>query len=209
VNAYAYRTFELDAAVLARSRAALERALAGGRQLTRLELAKALQRAGVQADGPRLAYLMMHAELDAVICSGARRGKQFTYALLDERAPRAKMLAHDEALAELTRRYFSSHGPATLRDYVWWSGLTARDARTGIELSALAQTVIDGRTYWFVPGRSRATSSSPSAHLLPNYDEYLIAYKDRDPVVGPPRVRDTRPPDVFSHSLLINGLLAG
>ena len=132
VNAYAYRTFELDAAVLARSRAALERALAGGRQLTRLELAKVLQRAGVQADGPRLAHVMMHAELDAVICSGARRGKQFTYALLEERAPRAKVLPRDEALAELTRRYFASHGPATLRDYVWWSGLTARDARAGM-----------------------------------------------------------------------------
>jgi hypothetical protein len=209
VNAYAYRTFELDAAVLRRSRAALERALAGGRQLTRLELANALRRAGVQADGPRLAYVMMHAELDAIICSGARRGKQFTYALLDERAPRAKVLAHDDALAELTRRYFSSHGPATLRDYVWWSGLTARDARTGIEMSSLAQTVSGGRSYWFVSGRSRVTSSSQSAHLLPNYDEYVIAYKDRELVAGPPQGRDARPPDVFSHSLIINGSLAG
>ena len=209
VNAYYYRTLALDATVFARSCAALEGALAGGRQLTRLELAKVLQRAGVQADGPRLAYLMMHAELDAVICSGARRGKQFTYALLEERAPRAKVLARDEALAELTRRYFSSHGPATLRDYVWWSGLTARDAGTGIEMSALAQTVIDGRSYWFVSGRSRASSASRSAHLLPNYDEYLIAYKDREPVVGPPQGRDARRPDVFAHSLLINGSLAG
>src|SRR6185503_17841940 len=168
VNAYAYRTFELDAAVLARSRAALERALAGGRQLTRLELAKVLQRAGVQADGPRLAHVMMHAELDAVICSGARRGRQFTYALLEERAPRARSLGRDEALAELTRRYFSSHGPATVRDYVWWSGLTVADARTGIALAtpALAQKLIDGRTCWFVPSRSRAPLAPPPAHLL-------------------------------------------
>jgi hypothetical protein len=154
---------------------------------------------------------MMHAELDAVICSGARRGKQFTYALLDERAPRAKKLAHDEALAELTRRYFSSHGPATLRDYVWWSGLTAREARTGIEMGALAQTVIDGRSYWFVPGRSRATSSSPSAHLLPNYDEYLIAYKDRGLIAGAPApgIGDPRGSVSYAHHLVIDGKLAG
>jgi hypothetical protein len=209
VNAYAYRTFELDAAVLARSRAALERALAGGRQLTRLELAKVLQRAGVQADGPRLAHVMMHAELDAVICSGARRGKQFTYALLEERAPRAKVLPRDEALAELTRRYFASHGPATLRDYVWWSGLTAREARAGIAMSSLAETTIDDRSYWFVPGRARVPPASPSAHLLPNYDEYLIAYKDREPVVGTPRGSAARRSDVFSHSLVVNGMLAG
>ena len=208
-NGYAYRTFELDAKLLARSRKALERALAGGRQLTRVELAKVLQRAGVQADGPRLAHVMMHAELDAVVCSGARRGKQFTYALLEERAPRAKVLPRDEALAELTRRYFSSHGPATLRDYVWWSGLTARDARAGIAMSSLAQTTIDGRSYWFVPGRPRVPPASPSAHLLPNYDEYLIAYKDREPVVGPARGSVAPQPDVFSHSLVVNGVLAG
>jgi hypothetical protein len=209
VNAYYYRTLGLDAAVFARSRAALERALAGGRQLTRVELAKVLQRAGVQADGPRLAYVMMHAELDAVICSGARRGKQFTYALLEERAPRAKVWPRDEALAELTRRYFSSHGPATLRDYVWWSGLTARDARAGMAMSSLAQTTIDDRSYWFVPGRARVPSASASAHLLPNYDEYVIAYKDREPVVGSTRGIDARVPDVFSHSLVVNGVLAG
>jgi hypothetical protein len=209
VNAYYYRTLGLDATAFARSRAAIEGALAGGRQLTRIQLAKALQRAGVQADGPRLAYVVMHAELDAVICSGGRRGKQFTYALLDERVPRAKVLARDEALAELTRRYFSSHGPATLRDYVWWSGLTAREARNGIEMSALAGTVIDGRSYWFVSGRSRVRSANPTAHLLPNYDEYLIAYKDREPVVGPAQSRAARLPDVFSHSLIINGSLAG
>jgi hypothetical protein len=208
-NAYAYRTFELDAKVFARSRAALERALAGGRQLTRPELATVLQRARIQAAGPRLAHLMMHAELEAVLCSGARRGKQFTYALLEERVPPAKRLPREEALAELTSRYFASHGPATVRDYVWWSGLTAREARLGIEMSSLDHTVVDGRSYWLVPARSEAPSASRSAHLLPIYDEYLIAYKDREPVVGPPRATAGRPPDMFVNSLLVNGLLAG
>src|SRR5438067_2484699 len=82
----------------------------------------------------RFTYIIMRAELDGIICSGARRDKQFTYALLDERAPQAKTLARDEALTELARRYFTSHGPATLRDFVWWSGLTTADARVGIEM---------------------------------------------------------------------------
>ena|SRR5882672_9199935 len=112
-----------------RAAAVIERALQGGKQLTRSELASALRRAGIHADGMRLTYLMMRAELDAVMCSGARRGKQFTYALVAERAPDARTLERDEALAALTRRYFASRGPATLRDYSWWSGLKASAVR--------------------------------------------------------------------------------
>ena len=118
--------------------AVIERELGGRRHRTRQELAVALGKAGIPAAGQRLAYLMMSAELDQVICSGPRRGKQFTYALLAERAPRARVLPRDEALGELTRRYFTSHGPATLRDYVWWSGLTMKDARRGVEIAGRA-----------------------------------------------------------------------
>jgi integrase len=191
----------------------LERALRGGQHLTRPELATALRRAGISAEGPRLGHLMMHAELDQVTCSGPRRAKQFTYALLEERAPRARTLRRDEALAELARRYFSSHGPATLRDYVWWSGLTARDAKRGLEMvkPALVREVIDKRNYWFVASRSRAPRASPSAYLLPNYDEYLIAYKDRGPVVtASPKAKGIdRSSEGFAHHLVIDGRLAG
>ena len=114
-NCSYYRKLELDDRLLARSRAVFERTLDGGAHRTRTELASALARAGIVADGHRLAYLVMHAALERVICSGPRRGKQFTYARLDERAPGARTLARDEALAALTRHYFSSHGriPAT------------------------------------------------------------------------------------------------
>jgi hypothetical protein len=231
VNAYCYRRFELDARTLTRGRAAFERALRGGRQLTRSELAVALERTGIRADKVRLAYLVMHAELEQVLCSGARRGKQFTYALLEERAPRARPLNRDEALAELTRRYFSSHGPATLRDFVWWSGLTTREARAGLGAlgSALTEMVVGGRTCWLASrgpdvqvgrgpdlqigrgpalpiGRRRdlQVGRRPSSvHLLPNYDEYLIAYKDRGAVVH------QAGKDAFSHYILIDGRLAG
>ena len=97
--------------------------------LTRTELQAVLRRAGIEASGLRLAYLVMHAELEQLICSGPRRGRQFTYALLDRRAPTARRLDRPGALLELTRRYFTSHGPATLRDFGWWSGLTMRESR--------------------------------------------------------------------------------
>src|SRR5687768_13570793 len=156
----------------------IHRALEGGKTLTRAELAVHLKRAKVPADGLRLAYLMMHAELESVICSGPRRGKQFTYALLDERVPRARVLERDEALAALAERYFTSHGPATVRDYVWWSGLTVREAKVGLEGvgRALEREVIGEKAYWSAAARSPALRASPLVHLLPIYDEYLIAY---------------------------------
>src|SRR5688572_10872776 len=135
LSAYYYRQMGLDDATFARSNDVLAKALQGGQQRTREELAAVLHQAGIY-NGELLAftYLMIRAELDGVVCSGARRGKQFTYALLDERAPQARQLTRDEALAELARRYFSGHGPATLADFVWWSGLTVTDARSGLEM---------------------------------------------------------------------------
>ncbi len=207
-----HRQLELDGRVVARSHAVFERALAGGQYLTRPELAAALARKRIPAQGLRLAFLVMQAELDQVICGGPRRGKQFTYALLDERVPRAKARTREEALAELARRYFSSHGPATVKDYVWWSGLTVLDAIAGIELAgpALRQEVIGERTYWSATTAGTAPRASRSAFLLPIYDEYLIAYKHRE-LATPSTLRTTprneRPP--FNNSLVIDGRLAG
>jgi hypothetical protein len=202
-NGYYYRTLELDPKTRRRSRKVLERALRGGRSLTRAELAVVLRRARIATDGLRLTHLLADAELEGVVVSGPRRGKQFTYALLEERVPPAPKLTRDEALAELARRYFTSHGPATLRDYAWWSGLTVREAREGIDLAALEKEEVDGRTHWFGDGRDPSATRSPSAHLLPNFDEYLIAYKDRGPVVG------DSGRDVFAHYVLVEGKLAG
>src|SRR6266571_7526030 len=151
-NANWYRKLELDDAIVRRCNETLAKALQGGKQLTRDELASALRQAGIVTQGEqRVTYIVMRAELDGVICSGARRGKQFTYALLAERAPHARMLARDEALAELTMRYFMSHGPAVIQDFVWWSGLTVAEARAGLAMvtSHLLHETINGQTYWF------------------------------------------------------------
>jgi hypothetical protein len=190
INAAYYRKLELDNAVLARSAAVLSNALTGGKHLTRAELAAALEAAGIMHamdDRLRLTYLVMHAELEGLICSGTMRGKQHTYALLDERAPPARSLDRDEALAELVRRFFTSHGPATVKDFAWWSGLSSADARAGLEMnrSHLDTAVANEKTYWFAPQTPLAPTSSPIAHLLPAYDEYTIAYKDHSAILDP------------------------
>jgi hypothetical protein len=208
------RRLELDTAVFRRSNAALTRALRDGKQLTRAELATVLQRARVKVDGTqRLGHLMMQAELDGVICSGARRGKQFTYALLDERVPPLAPLDRDEALLELTKRYFATRGPATPHDFAWWSGLTVADATRGIDMagSALEREVIDDRTYWGDPSGRSHTEASPTAHLLPNYDEFFIGFKDRSAIGRRLKSSElvTGGDALTAHVLVLDGQLVG
>jgi hypothetical protein len=181
-NAFMYRRMGLDAGVFKQSARVLRQTLRGGKQKTRAELAAALEKAGiVTKDGVRLGLLMMHAELDGVVCSSARMGKQFTYALLEERAPQSVSLTRADALAELTRRYFSTRGPATAQDYQWWSGLTLADARLGIEMvkTEFMHEEMGGRTYWFPANAPAPKPKAPSVYLLPNYDEYFIGLRDR------------------------------
>jgi len=178
--AYANRYYELSASTRTRAACVFERALRENRELTRGELGTHLARARIKATGIRLALLTIFAEVEGVICSGPTRQKQMTYALLARRVPKPKRLSGEEALAELTKRYVRSHGPATIRDFVWWSGLTSADARRGLDMIKARQTVIDGLTYW----STREDAKTPRArarnvHLLPIYDEYLVAYRDR------------------------------
>jgi hypothetical protein len=202
---------ELDAAVFTRSQRVMARALRGGVELTRQELRQILQKAGIRADDTQqLAHIAMQAELDAVICSGRRRGKQFTYALLDERVPPVPARSRDDGLAELARRYFTSHGPAQVHDFAWWSGLSVADARNGIAAvePELASHVVDGRTYWMAPA-AQSRRTRPSAYLLPLYDEYLIAYRDRSAALDPSRWARAVSPDPFSAAVVVDGQVVG
>jgi hypothetical protein len=213
VNAYYYRKSGLDDRTIKRSCAVIHRALEGGKHLTRIELGEFLRRAKIAADGLKLGYVMMHAELEGVICSGPRRGQQFTYALLRERAPKAKTLDPDEALSTLITRYFASHGPATARDFSWWSGLTIREAKRGIDIAgpALVEETIDGRQHWSVKSAPVPASRRTSpVYLLPNYDEYLIAYKDRPPAGSKGTAQmEARTGGAFPHHLIVDGRVAG
>ena len=178
-----YRKFGLDARAFSKSRTVFEKALEGGRQRTRLELRAALEKARViiPGDDPlRTAFLVLRAELDGLLCSGPRQGKQFTYMLLDERVPGVPAMTRDEARAELTRRFFLSHGPATIKDLAWWSGLTTADVRAGIDSvgPALAGRTIDGQAYYQSPSVGRIRKGRPRAHLVPVYDESVLSYRD-------------------------------
>jgi hypothetical protein len=210
-NAHPYRRTGLDAASLSRSRKVIERALAGGKALTRTELAARFARSGIVAAGMLLAYIVMHAELEGVICSGPRRGKQFTYMLLEERVPRAKTLTRDEALAELVRRYFTSHGPATIQDFCWWSGMTVRDTKMGLDSIApeVVRETVDGKSYWMVPSTAPTPRQRDAVDLLPIYDEYLISYKDRTAMQEPLKPGEKRVDDDYGSFLMIDGKLAG
>jgi len=181
------RKLEITEKLRSRCTSLLEKALRGNRHLTRAELAQALARGRIEARGPRLGHIVMHAELDGLVCSGPRRGKEFTYALLEERAPRTKTIDRGEALARLALSYFESHGPAQVKDFAWWSGLTAKDAAAGLDSvkEQLERVIVDGKTYWLTPTRVRASpAKTPAAHLLSIYDEYVIAYKDRGALGG-------------------------
>ena len=213
LSATYYRQLELDNALFKRSSALLIKALQGGKQLTRAELTSVLKKNGIANDSLlRFTYLIMHAELDGVICSGGRRGKQFTYALLDERVPPVKTLERDEALAELAKRYFTSHGPATLKDFVWWSGLTMTDARKGLDSikSQLINEVENGQTYWSADFTSTRIPS-PTAHLLPDYDEYTVGYTDRSAIYDVTHTNklDARGSFLAQYTIVLDGRIAG
>lgn len=213
-NEYWRRKNGLTTTAVVRGVKTIARALEGRRHLTRRELADALQRAGIPVSGQALACVVMQAELEGIVCSGPRRGKQFTYALLAERVPAAPVRSLDESLAELTTRYFTSHGPATIRDFVWWSGLTVAQAKAGIALvgAVLECREIDGKACWFAAGSRARRVGSPLVHLLPIYDEFLIAFKDREwssPTLARRPGAPAMTPNSFVHQLVIDGRVEG
>ena len=183
LRAYQNRRHELDGPTFARCYAVIARTLRNGNHATRDELGEVLDKAKIGGGPDRRGHILLGAELEGLVCSGPLRGKSHTYALVEERAPRvARLPSREEALCELARRFFQSHGPATLKDYAWWSGLTVADAQAGIEgsLPALAREVVGERTYFFDDRGPHRVLDDGAVHLLPNFDEYALAYVDRE-----------------------------
>jgi len=214
-NTHRYRQLGLDEPTLAKSTTVMIEALRGGRHLVRRELAEVLAEAGIDTDGQRLAYLLMNAELNAVICSGAPDGRQHTYALLDERAPAPTVhRSRDQALAELTMRYFASHGPATVNDFAWWSSLTVSDIRAGLDLAGakLRSEVVDGLTYWSAAdAEPSVVPAPPSVLLVQAYDEYVVAFRASKHLLDASGLARSQRWDrpVFTGIVLLDGQLAG
>jgi hypothetical protein len=194
------RQLGLDQEVFARSREVLGQALQGGNQLTRPEIYSLLEQANISAAGQRGIHIIGRLAQEAFLCFGVIKGKQPTFVLLDEWLPPAttKVLTYEESLAELAQRYFSSHGPATLQDLVWWSGLKVSEVRTGLEMVKTQFTQItdvgNGQTYYWLPPTTEQESESKNekipkqvhdVHLLPGFDEYLLGYRDRQAALDP------------------------
>ncbi len=184
----AIRRLGLEETTLEQSKEIMRRVLPG-RQMPREELMTELNREGIETNDLRSAHIMMHAEVDGLVCNGSWRGKQLTYALIDDRVPTSKSYDRLDAIAELARRYFRSHGPATLHDFQWWSGLKMSDARAGLEAAQprLTSETIGKLTYWMPNDFREQKTDHNAVHLLPAFDEFLVSYKDRAASLDPSR----------------------
>jgi hypothetical protein len=180
-NAGRYRELGLDERTRARCETVIASALEGGNRLTRNEIAAALDDGGIDREGQRMPHILMHCELEALIGSGGLSGKQQTYALLDERAPSAPVLDRDEALVRLVKRYLTSHGPATVKDMSWWSGLTMGNIRTALHLlgsSEVRSDSIEGLELWSVASDDPIPPPVRGAHFLQTYDELVVGFTE-------------------------------
>lgn len=204
---------DLDDAALARSREVLVEGLQDGQPRTREDLLALLETSGIATGGQRGYHILWQQALAGVICCGPRQGKQQTFVLLDKWAPNARQLDRAEALGELAVRYFSGHGPATLQDFVWWSGLRVGDARIGIELAApqLAQAEVDGVTYWMAQTTPMAQASAAHTVFLPGFDEYMLGYRQRGAVLDPQHAQKIVPGSngIFRPILVMDGRIVG
>jgi len=182
---YQDRRNGLDAALVTRGVKTIARAIERRGHLTRREIGTALSGARIPTTPWLVGHFLMHAEMRAIVCSGVPRGAQQTFALVDERAPRPSALTRDEALAELTRRYFQSHGPATAKDYQWWSGLKAADASRGIAMLGRRVECVrsGGRVYVMGADRAARRAARGPAHLVQPFDEIVVAYSESRDVV--------------------------
>ncbi len=190
-----YSRLDISAGDLRKSKTIMAKALAGNKRKTRAELLALCLKANKYLDEIRMNFLILDAELDGLIVNGGRQGNEFTYALLEELVPSPPRLEKEAAIAELAKRYFSSRGPATLPDFIWWSGLTPEEAKMGFEMNkdVLQHAVINGQAYWFA--ESQLTLPEPQiVSLLPSFDEYMAGYLDYSS---------------FKPSIILNGKVAG
>jgi hypothetical protein len=187
------KQLDLNVDIMARCMDLFREVLSGGKRLSRPEMMSVLEGAGISTNGQRGYHILWYTAQSGVIYVGPTQNKQQTFGLLDELVPDARDLPRDEALAELARRYFSSHGPATVHDFAWWAGITVSDARRGLEAakSGLVSDTLEGREYWMIEGVSPVARND--VYLLPGFDEFLLGYKDRSAVLASEHAQNVVP----------------
>lgn len=203
-----------------KTRSLFRSALQGGKQLTRSTMYEVMERGGVPASNNLGYHMLYRAAWDGLICFGPRLGAEPTFVLADEWLPEQSSLDHERALGEIVGRYFCSHGPATVKDFVWWSGLAVSDARLGIENAhrKIKEETFNGATYYVPAHPTGRTTEQRSVYLLPAYDEYLVGYADRSAILGVEdarkRIHDAKASVVHSNgvflpTLVVDGTVAG
>lgn len=207
------RQLELDEQTLAHSNRLITAAVSDGQPHSRSEIFDLLEANGIATGGQRGYYMLIWASWAGLICQGVAVRNVPTFIALDSTLPPGKKLARDEALAELAGRFFTSHGPATLKDFVWWSGLTTGDARAGLEgvKAQLIHEISGGQTFWFLPTLSTPAPAEGTLYLLPGFDEYLLGYSDRSAVLDPQYASRIVPGGngVFYPTIVSNGRAVG
>lgn len=205
------KALELTEKIYTKSNNILEKLLRDGHSLLRDELKAHFEKAKIATDENRMSHLLLRAELDGIICNGQSNKGKPTYSLLEERVPKTKRLTKEEALAKLGEKYFTSHCPATLQDFIWWSGLSVKDAKRALELikEDLISEEIESKTYWF-SNSFTISRNKESLYLLPAYDEYIISYKDRSAALPKENHKTTISSNgIFRPVILLNGKVTG
>ncbi len=207
------RQLELDEAVFARSSGVFERALRDGAVLTRAEMYEALERARISTASQRGIHILMRLSQQGLLCFASHKGNKPSFALLDEWIPKSRTVERDEALAELTTRYFRGHGPATVRDFAWWSGLTLGDSRAGVAAAhwELASETVNGTEYLVSRDAPDVAAAKRAVHLLPGFDEYLLGYTDRSAALDPAHAQSVVPGNngMFMPTIVAGGRVVG
>lgn len=208
-----HKQLELNEAVFRQAADLFTSALQGGKQLTRPEMMAVLETAGISTAGQRGYHILWWCAQNGQICPGPMQGKTQTFVLLDEWIAPTKPLTQDEALAKIAQRYFTSHGPATLQDFIWWTGLYTADARLALELAQDLLTSIsyNDEVYWFNPNSPSLSAYPDTVHLLPGFDEYLLGYTNRNDVLDPQYTNAIHPGKngIFKPTVVINGRISG
>lgn len=204
------RDYNLDDRVIGKSEKIIVRALEGNRQLSRDGIYDLLEKNKIAASGQRGLHILWRLAQHGVVCFASRQGKQQTFALLDEWIPMTRELSRDESYAELASRYFTSHGPATLHDFAWWSGLSLTEARVAYELvkpNFLEEKI--GTLSYVLPKKLPALKRSSSTFILPAFDEFAVSYADRSAMVDPTKKTKLTAFQLLSPTVITNGSIVG
>jgi hypothetical protein len=206
-----HRELGLDEATFARAEEVAIGVLQGGRALPRAELFEFFEKQGISTAGQRAPHLLGRLCQDRTLCLGPMVGAHQAVVLMDEWVPHPRKLDREEALGEFVLRFFTSHGPATMRDFTWWTKLLVRDAAIGMAVARdrLEEIVIDGTSYWMAPGLPDRPAKG--VHLLPGFDEYLLGYQDRTAVLAAEHWQAIVPGNngIFQPTIVVGGRVVG